>query len=159
MPASSGSSPAPWTSRSNFREDLTQQHGFLHAAVVAGIADSACGYAAHTLMPAESDVLSVEFKPNLLRPATGSRFLAEARVVRAGRTLTVAAADVSAYGRAEDGDPTLVATMLATMIRQPGPRTTASDKIYYVKSLIEPVPPVLYKSPSPSALSTPCARR
>ena len=100
----------------DFREDLTQQHGFLHAAVVAGIADSACGYAAHTLMPAESDVLSVEFKTNLLRPAKGSRFLAEARVVKDGRTITVSRADVHAWQGV--GEPRLVATMLATMIRQ-----------------------------------------
>ncbi len=100
----------------DFREDLTQQRGFLHAAVVAGIADSACGYAAYTLMPAESDVLSVEFKTNLLRPAKGSRFLAEARVVKDGRTITVSRADVQAWEGA--GEPRLVATMLATMIRQ-----------------------------------------
>ena len=100
----------------DFREDLTQQHGFLHAAVVAGIADSACGYAAFTLMPAESEVLSVEFKTNLLRPAKGSRFLAEARVVKDGRTITVSRADVHAWEGA--GEPRLVATMLATMIRQ-----------------------------------------
>ena len=100
----------------DFRQDLTQQHGFLHAAVVAGIADSACGYAAYTLMPAESDVLSVEFKTNLLRPAKGSRFLAEARVVKDGRTITVARADVQAWEGV--GEPRLVATMLATMIRQ-----------------------------------------
>ncbi len=100
----------------DFREDLTQQHGFLHAAVVAGIADSACGYAAFTLMPAESEVLSVEFKTNLLRPAKGSRFLAEARVVKDGRTITVSRADVYAWEGA--GEPRLVATMLATMIRQ-----------------------------------------
>ena len=100
----------------DFREDLTQQHGFLHAAVVTGIADSACGYAASTLMPAESEVLSVEFKVNLLRPAKGSSFLAEARVVKDGRTITVARADV--HAREGAGEPRLVATMLATMIRQ-----------------------------------------
>ncbi len=102
------------------RLDLTQQHGYLHAAILAAIADSACGYAAHTLMPAGSEVLSVEFKLNLLRPAAGERFVARGRVVRAGRTLTVAAADVFAYGRAQVGGPTLVATMLGTMIRQAG---------------------------------------
>jgi uncharacterized protein (TIGR00369 family) len=101
----------------DFREDLTQQDGFLHAAVVAGIADSACGYAAYTLMPANSRVLSVEFKTNLLRPATGSRFRAEARVLRAGRTISVVRADVLAFeGSSVDGK--VVATMLGTMIRQ-----------------------------------------
>ena len=100
----------------DFREDLTLEHGVLPAAVVAGIADSACGYAAYTLMPAGSDVLSVEFKTNLLRPAKGSRFLAEARVVKDGRTITVSRADVHAWEGV--GEPRLVATMLATMIRQ-----------------------------------------
>ena len=101
----------------DFRQDLTQQDGFLHAAVVAGIADSACGYAAYTLMPAESRVLSVEFKTNLLRPAKGSSFRAEARVLRAGRTISVVRADVLAFdGPGEKGK--VVATMLGTMIRQ-----------------------------------------
>lgn len=98
-----------------FREDLTQQNGYLHAGVVTTIADSACGYAAHTLMPAGSEVLSVEFKLNLLRPAAGEEFVAEAKVVKAGRTLTVTTCDV--YARA-GGRTSLVATMLATMIRR-----------------------------------------
>jgi uncharacterized protein (TIGR00369 family) len=101
----------------DWRAELTQQDGFLHAAVIAGIADSACGYAAYTLMPAGSNVLSVEFKTNLLRPAKGAQFVAEARVLRAGRTITVTRADVLAYASAE-GEPKLVATMLGTMIRQ-----------------------------------------
>ena len=72
-----------------FRADLTQQGGFLHAGVLASIADSACGYAALTLMPPGAGVLSVEFKINLMKPATGSRFRAVGSVVRAGRTLTL----------------------------------------------------------------------
>lgn len=100
-----------------FRPDLTQQDGFLHAAVVAGIADSACGYAAYTLMPADSRVLSVEFKMNLLRPARGERFRAEARVLRSGRTISVVRADVLAFGDS-GADGKVVATMLGTMIRQ-----------------------------------------
>src|SRR5262245_36991783 len=99
------------------RGDLTQQHGFLHAAVVTGIADSACGYAAYTLMPVGSDVLSVEFKTNLLRPAKGASFLAEARVVHAGRTITVCRAEVFARGPGAE-ESKLVATMLGTMIRR-----------------------------------------
>jgi len=94
-----------------FREDLLQQSGTLHAAVLAAIADSACGYAALTRMPEGSEVLSVELKVNLLEPAIGERFVARARVVRSGRTLSVCAADVF-------GDGKLVATMLATMIRR-----------------------------------------
>src|SRR5262245_47388830 len=81
-----------------FDERLTQQHGFLHAGVVAAVADSACGYAALTLMDADAAVLSVEVKLNLLEPAAGERFVARGRVVRSGRTLTVCRADVAAFG-------------------------------------------------------------
>src|SRR5215216_2179528 len=98
-----------------YRPDLAQQHGYLHAGIVTTIADSACGYAAYSLMPAGSEVLSVEFKVNLLRPAKGESFLAEARVLKAGKTLTVTRGEV--YGRAA-GETKLVATMLATMIRR-----------------------------------------
>ncbi len=72
-----------------YRADLAQEHGYLHAGVIATIADSACGYAAYSLMPAGSEVLSVEFKVNLLRPAQGKTFVARAEVIKAGRTLTV----------------------------------------------------------------------
>jgi uncharacterized protein (TIGR00369 family) len=96
------------------REDLTQQHGFLHAGIVTTIADSACGYAAYTLMPPKSEVLSVEFKVNLLRPAKGETFSAVAEVVKAGKTLTVVRADV--FGVDREGQRELVATMLGTMI-------------------------------------------
>jgi len=96
-----------------YRNDLTQQDGFLHAGIVTTIADSACGYAAHTLMPAGSRVLSVEFKVNLLRPAAGEAFVAHAEIIKAGKTLTVVRADVFALTKT---DRTLVATMQATMI-------------------------------------------
>jgi uncharacterized protein (TIGR00369 family) len=72
-----------------FRDDLTQQHGFFHAGIVGTVADSAGGYAAYTLMPAGSSVLSVEYKINLLAPADGERLLASGQVVRSGRTITV----------------------------------------------------------------------
>jgi uncharacterized protein (TIGR00369 family) len=98
-----------------YREDLTQQNGYLHAGILTTVADSACGYAAYTLMPAGVDVLSVEFKVNLLRPAIGEIFVAEARVLKAGATLTVTRCDV--YGWTAE-DSKLVATMLATMIRR-----------------------------------------
>jgi uncharacterized protein (TIGR00369 family) len=98
-----------------YRDDLTQQGGYIHAGILTTIADSACGYAAYTLMPAGSEVLSVEFKVNLLRPAAGELFVAEARVLKAGKTLTVTRGDV--YGVAA-GETKLVATMLATMIRR-----------------------------------------
>lgn len=96
---------------------LGQQNGFLHAGIVTVVLDSACGYAAHSLMPAGSDVLSVEFKVNLLAPAAGERLTARARVLRAGRTLSVCQGDAFAL---RDGVETHAATMLATMIRRAG---------------------------------------
>jgi len=96
------------------RADLSQQHGYLHAGIVTTIADSACGYAAYSLMPPNSEVLSVEFKVNLLRPAKGDRFVASAEVVKSGKTLTVVRADVFAFD--ERGGRELIATMLGTMI-------------------------------------------
>lgn len=94
------------------RDDLTQQNGYIHAGIITTILDSACGYAAYTLMPADSGVLSVEFKVNLLAPATGERIRAHAEVKRSGRTLTVCSADAFAI----DGEQeTICATMLATM--------------------------------------------
>ncbi|HEV2799118.1 MAG TPA: PaaI family thioesterase [Pyrinomonadaceae bacterium] len=98
-----------------YRADLTQQNGYIHAGIITAIADSACGYAAYTLMPADSGVLSVEFKVNLLRPAEGEEFIAEAQVVKAGQTLTVTRCDV--YSQTAD-KTALIATMLATMIRR-----------------------------------------
>lgn len=75
---------------------LTQQHGFLHAGVVAAVLDSACGYAALSLAPAKTTVLAVEFKINLLRPAVGRELFAQGTVVRSGRTLTVCQAECRA---------------------------------------------------------------
>jgi uncharacterized protein (TIGR00369 family) len=96
-----------------FRQDLTQQHGFLHAGIVTTIADSACGYAALSLMPPEASVLTVEYKVNLLSPARGMLMIARGRVLRPGRSLTVCSADVVAL---IDGKHKPVAAMLATMI-------------------------------------------
>lgn len=96
-----------------YRRDLTQQNDYLHAGIVTTIADSACGYAAFTLMPAGSGVLSVEFKVNLLRPAKGETFLARAEVIKPGKTLTVVRADVFAL---TESKRTLVATMQGTMM-------------------------------------------
>ncbi len=93
-----------------FRADLTQQHGFLHAGVVTAAADTACGYAALTLMETGVAVLSVEFKVQLLAPARGARFVALGRVVKAGRTLTVVAGEV----RSDDGQT--VALLNGTMM-------------------------------------------
>src|SRR5438128_6909282 len=77
-----------------YRADLTQQHGYLRAGVVTTIADSACGYAAYSLMPTGSEVLSVEFKVNLLRPARGVTFVARAEVIKPGKTWTSVRCDV-----------------------------------------------------------------
>ena len=96
-----------------FRPELTQQHGFLHAGVVTAALDSACGYAALSLMPEGAGVLTVEFKTNLLAPARGEELIARGRVVRAGRTITVCQAEASMLA---DGAETLVATMLATIM-------------------------------------------
>ncbi len=101
----------------DFSEGLTQQHGYLHAGVVAALVDTACGYAALSLMEPGAEVLSVEFKLNLLSPAAGERFVARARVVRAGRNLTVCAGDLYAL---TGGAEKVVATMLATMMKVAG---------------------------------------
>jgi len=94
-----------------FRDDLTQQHGFLHAGAVSAVLDSSCGYAAFSLAPPGAGVLSVEFKTNLLAPASGDLLIARGRVIRAGRTISVCQAD----GFMRTGDKeTTVATMLAT---------------------------------------------
>ena len=90
-----------------------QQNGYLHAGATASLADSANGYAAFTLAPADTDVLAVEFKINLLAPAKGERYVARARVVRPGNTLSVCLADVFAA----DGErETRIAIMLSTII-------------------------------------------
>ena len=100
-----------------YRSDLTQQDGYVHAGIITAIADTACGYAAYTLMPPESDVLAVEFKVNLLRPAKGDKFLARAEVIKPGRTLTVVRADV--FTMTGNEEQQLVATMQGTMMRLP----------------------------------------
>jgi uncharacterized protein (TIGR00369 family) len=96
-----------------FSERLTQQDGYLHAGVVAGATDSACGYAALTTMAAEAEVLTVEFKINLLAPAAGERLVARGRVLRSGRTLTVCRGEAVTIS---EGREKHVATLTATMI-------------------------------------------
>jgi uncharacterized protein (TIGR00369 family) len=98
---------------------ISQQHGFVHAGAVTAIADSAAGYAALTVMPAGTGVLSTEFKINLLAPATGDRLVARGRVVKAGRTLTVAQSEVFAQnGEAEKLVALLTATLMAVEARE-----------------------------------------
>lgn len=97
----------PW------QQALTQQHGFLHAGMVAAALDSACGYAASTLMPADAGVLTIEYKINLLAPAQGERFRMEGLVLKPGRTITVAEGRAVAF---HEGREKLVATMTATLM-------------------------------------------
>lgn len=99
-----------------FSPNLTQQNGYLHAGVITAVLDSACGYAALSVAPEDREVLTVEFKVNLLAPAAGEVFAARAQVKKAGRTLTVCAADAFAIS---DGREKLVATMLATIMAVP----------------------------------------
>jgi uncharacterized protein (TIGR00369 family) len=91
----------------------TQQHGFTHAGIIATALDSACGYAAFSLMPQDAAVLTVEFKTNLIAPAKGEYFLFRARVVKPGRTITVC--DSQAFA-VESGEEKLVATMTGTLM-------------------------------------------
>ncbi len=90
-----------------WREDLTQQHGFLHAGVTSAIADSAGGYASFSLMPAGSSILTIEYKVNLLAPAAGERFLAVGRVLRPGRRVTTCEIEVLAL-RGDTRKPCLI---------------------------------------------------
>lgn len=96
-----------------FGTKLTQQNGFLHAGIITSILDSACGYAALSVAPESAEVLSVEFKVNLLAPAVGESFIARAQVKRAGKTLTVCTADAFALNQ---GNEKLVATMQTTIM-------------------------------------------
>jgi uncharacterized protein (TIGR00369 family) len=96
-----------------FSSNLTQQDGFAHAGAITSILDSACGYAALSVAPEGFEVLSVEFKVNLLAPAVGESFVARGAVKRAGKTLTVCAADAFAV---KGGEEKLVATMLTTIM-------------------------------------------
>lgn len=100
-----------------FRNDLTQHHGSIAAAVLTAIVDVACGYAAMTLMAPGSSVVTIEYKANFLAPARGERIVARGRVIRPGRTVTVCAGDVIAV---DGGTEKLVATLLATMMRVAG---------------------------------------
>jgi uncharacterized protein (TIGR00369 family) len=92
-----------------FREDLTQQKGFIHGGILGMIADTACGYSAFSLMPADCSLVTVEYKMNILTPGRGS-LVAKGQVVKPGRTLTIARAEVYA----DDGKH--VATMLQTLM-------------------------------------------
>lgn len=96
-----------------YRDDLTQQHGFLHAGMLSAALDSACGYAAYSLMPADAAVLTIEFKVNLLAPGKGERFLFRGEVTKPGRTIMVSDGRAFAF---DNGEAKLIATMTGTLM-------------------------------------------
>lgn len=96
-----------------YKPELTQQHGLFHGGITGAIADNAAGYASYSLMPADSSILTTEYKINLVAPAQGEALIARARVKKPGRTLTVVECDV--YAR-QGGSETAVAHLLATML-------------------------------------------
>jgi uncharacterized protein (TIGR00369 family) len=97
-----------------FSPAYTQQHGFMHAGIVTTALDSACGYAAFSLMPADAGVLTVEFKTSLMAPAQGQRFIFQARVIKPGKTLTFC--EATALAKNGDDDPRPIASMTATLM-------------------------------------------
>ena len=99
------------------KPELTQQHGYIHGGIIGTIGDTAAGYAAYTLMPPASSVLTIEYKMNLLVPGDGELLITRGEVVRAGRTLVVARADVFAV---KDGKETLCAALLQTLMTMHG---------------------------------------
>ena len=108
-----------------YREEFTQQNGFVHAGIITAGLDSACGIAAFTLMPAATGILTVEFKTNLLAPARGERFAFRATVVKPGRTLTVC--EARAYAT-HNGGETLIATMSGTLMALAAREGAAKDR-------------------------------
>lgn len=97
-----------------FDERLTQQHGFLHAGIISTALDSACGYAAYSIMPADAAVLTIEFKINMLSPGRGERFVFRGEVTKPGSTIIVS--DGRAYAIRADKPPKLIASMTGTMM-------------------------------------------
>lgn len=109
-----------------YREELTQQHGYFHAGVTSAIADSASGYAAYSVVPADHSVLTVEYKINLMAPAAGDVLIARARVLRSGKTLKICAADVFAV---KNGAENLCATSLSTIMAMAGKSDAPAERI------------------------------
>jgi len=100
-----------------FADALTQQHGFIHAGILTTVVDSACGYAASTLMPSESEVLTVEYKVNFISPAKGEKFIAIGRVFKPGRSLTVCSGEVLVKEESGYKTVVLMQTTMMTIIR------------------------------------------
>lgn len=99
--------------RLGYGPELSQQHGYFHGGIIGTIADSAAGYAGYSLMPADSSVLTVEYKLNLMSPAEGEMMIARGHVIKAGRTLVITRADVSII---KDRQDKLCATLLQTLM-------------------------------------------
>lgn len=115
--------PGAVTIRLPFNLELTQQHEFIHAGIIATVLDSACGYAAFSLMPVDAEILSIEFKTNLLAPAKGEFFMAKAQVVKSGRNISVAEGSLLAINQNKEK---LVATMTGTMMAVYGRKDVSS---------------------------------
>jgi len=96
-----------------FNKDFAQHHGFMHAGIITTAMDSACGFAAYTLMAEDAEILTVEFKSNFLAPAKGEKFIFRAEVLKPGRTLTVAEAKAYAV---QDGQEKLISSMTGTLM-------------------------------------------
>lgn len=107
------------------KAELTQQHGYIHGGIIGTIGDTAAGYAAFTLMPHDASVLTVEYKMNLMAPGDGERMIARGEVVRAGRTLVIARADVFAVKR---GKETHCASLLQTLMTMHGKSDRAEPR-------------------------------
>jgi uncharacterized protein (TIGR00369 family) len=99
------------------KPELTQQHGYIHGGIIGTLGDSAAGYAGYTLMPHDASVLTVEYKMNIMAPGDGERLIARGEVIRAGRSLVIARADVFAV---KAGKETLCATLLQTLMTMHG---------------------------------------
>ena len=108
-----------------YREDLTQQHGFIHGGITGMIADSACGYAGYSMMPADASVLTVEYKINMLAPGAGELLIARGRVLKPGRSLVITQCDVFAV---KDNEEKLCAVMLQTLMVMHGVSDHPKDK-------------------------------
>jgi uncharacterized protein (TIGR00369 family) len=108
-----------------YRPELSQQHGYFHGGIIGTIADSAGGYAAFTLMPADSSVLTVEYKMNLLAPGDGEALIARGRVLKSGRSLVVVQVDVMVF---KAGRETHCATSLQTLMTMHGKSDQRRDR-------------------------------
>ena len=104
-----------------YKEDLSQQHGFFHGGIIGTVADNSAGYAAYSLMPVDSSILTVEYKLNLIAPGGGDLLISRANVIKPGRTLTICRSDVFVV---KNGVEKLCSTALVTLMEMAGVRDT-----------------------------------